>query len=82
MSFGSEAEWIGNTGIRLETNGFAVYWCVDHTLSEIVREGLDEYSTAFWIGKDRLHGAGLRWQQTREIRIETSAGKRTGRRQI
>src|SRR6476646_1136396 len=57
-------------------------WCVDHTLSEILPEGLDEFSTASWIGKDGLHNAVLRWLQMREIRIETSPGKRLARCQI
>src|SRR5215467_6688394 len=57
-------------------------WCIDHTLSEVVREGLDQSSTTSWIGQNCLYNPALRWMQIREIRIEPSAGKRLGRRQI
>src|SRR4029453_7947415 len=82
MSFGSGPEWVGDTGIRLEANRLPVHWGVDNTLSEIMRESLDQSSTASWIGQDCLHNSALRWLQMREIRIEASAGKRLARRQF
>src|SRR5690242_6285159 len=82
MSFGSESEWVGDTGIRLEANRLPVPWCVDHTLSEILREGLSQSSTASRIGQDCFHNPAFRWLEMREIRIELSARKRLGGCQI
>src|SRR5262249_15668002 len=82
VSFGSEPEWIRDTGIWLEANRLTVHWRVGHTLSEIMRKSLNQSSTAAWIGQDCLHNPVLRWLQMREICIEPSAGKRLARRQI